>query len=695
MNIFALLSILFTYLSSIGNTIFGGDAGGLVSAILTKGFPHPPGYPLYTMLGIIANILPVSLSPAGKITLISLFSTFFSLILFTAIIKEIATPQYVHKIILSVATYLIGFNYLIWLYSIVPEVFPLNTAITLSLFYSAIKWHKTQRTEYLYFIFFLIGLGIAHHHTFVIVIPSIIYLLYSKRKKLHTTYKEKIFMALAFCIGILPLLYLLYHRSEVVWGNTRTLANFITVLTRAQYGSFTAGHFVSNLASHRILQVKNLLFFTRNDFTFWGLIIAGAGLIFYLTRKKSETKTLLAAVLINIFLFGPVFLFYANFPLASDIYFATVERYLIIYYFFFGMLLYFGFYWVYTLCNRYVINRLVDKTYFKKSLKICILIMIGLLPLQLFMKNTRFIYSLKNDRTAENFGTDILRVPEKNVLIFASSDTVLFNTQYIYHAYPRLRKNVIFIDPVKFKTNNDYQRIIQDAYPRIRIASFDKDQTNFLLTMTSHLILPNIPVFDAIYSDITYPFKSPSDYTWIPYGVMYKLEKKSLAKDPKNIQYNEWFWKNSFSQRIINTLKKDNTALSHFFTQEIISQYAGGHQRTGYYYLDLDQRLDLAKRHIQDAIFLEPKNSYNYLLLSNYYFRAKQCSAAEKTILDKTSLKSNDFNDKNRVLFLSQLDAIGNQCYTDKKDQERIKKKLEELNKSVSQPLEGFQLDFH
>ena len=690
MNIFVLLSILFLYISSLSNTIFGGDAGDLVSAILTKGFPHPPGYPLYTMLGIIANILPLSLSPAGKITLISLFSTFFSLIIFVQIIREIAAPKYIHTVILSAVTYFIGFNYLIWLYSIIPEVFPLNTAITLSLFYSAIKWHKAQKIKFLYLMSFLIGLGITHHHTFVLVIPSVIYLIYIKRKKLRIMGKEKAFIALSFLTGTLPLIYLLYHRSEVVWDNTRTIAGFIAVLTRAQYGSFTAGSFITNLASHRILQIKNLLFFMRNDFTIWGLIIVGVGLIFYFTRKKSETKTLLTALMLNIFLFGPAFLFYANFPLASDIYFATVERYLIIYYFFLGLLLYFGFYWAYTLCNNYVINRLVDKTYFKKSLKICILIMIWLLPFQLFMKNKRFIYPLNNDRTAENFGTDILRVPERNALLLASSDTVLFNTQYIYHAYPHLRKNITFIDPSKFKLNNDYQHIIQSAYPKMRIVPFDQSKKDFFVTISSSLILPNISVYDAIYSDMPHPLKSPTDYTWIPYGMLYKLEKKSSAKDIKNREYNEWFWKNSSSQHIIDTLKKDKTALSHFFTREIVSQYAGGHQRTAYYYLELDQDLNTAKRHIQDSIFLEPDNSYNYLLLSNYYFRTKQCNSAEKTILDKTSLKSNDFNDKYRVLFLSQLDAIGSQCYTDKKDKERIKQKLKKLTKSISQPLEKF-----
>lgn len=689
--IISLSLVAIAHFFTISNSIFGGDAGDLVSAIITKGFPHPPGYPFYTSLGIFFNSLPFHLSSAGKITLISTFSTFFSLIIFTLIIKEIASPKYSHYAIISIIIYIIGFNYLVWFYSVVPETFPLNTAIILCLFYFTIKWYKTLKKKFIYLVFFFIGLGISHHHTFLVVMPSIMYIFYCKRKKLHLKNKEYVRLFLYFLTGILPLSYLIFSRqsnSEIVWGNTNTISGFLSVLMRTEYGSFVAGPFVSNIAYNRFLQLKNLFLFTVNDFTMLGVILTGVGLIFFFTLKKSDTKTLLTALLMNIFLYGPFFLFYANFPLVSDIFLATIERYFIIYYFFFAVLLYFGIYWIYALCNQYVINRLFDKTHFKKIINILLLIIMCILPFQLFMENKRLIDPLKNDRTAENFGNDILRIGEKNVLLLAISDTVLFNTQYMYYTYPHLRKEITFINPFRFKIHNDYAKIIHVHYPKLRITPFNPNESNWLAAITTHIILPNIKVFNSIYSDHPYPLESTKEYTWIPYGMLYKLEKKTAIKDTKNIERSESFWQKSSSQHIIHELKKNNPSLQHFFTKEIINQYVAGHQQTAYYYLYLNQRLDYAARHIQDAIFLQPNNSYNYLLLSNYYFQMKQCSHATIALSKSASLKSN--KNKYSAIFFSQLDAIGEQCYKDKKDKERIKKKIKELLESVSQPLEKF-----
>src|SRR4030066_553774 len=42
------------------NTNFGGDGGDFLAAILTRGIPHPTGYPTYILLGIIFQYIPIS-----------------------------------------------------------------------------------------------------------------------------------------------------------------------------------------------------------------------------------------------------------------------------------------------------------------------------------------------------------------------------------------------------------------------------------------------------------------------------------------------------------------------------------------------------------------------------------------------------------------------------------------------------------
>ena len=55
------------YLSLQMPGIAGGDSGDLVTAAVVKGISHPPGYPLYTLLGWLLTRLPLGLPAAFTI----------------------------------------------------------------------------------------------------------------------------------------------------------------------------------------------------------------------------------------------------------------------------------------------------------------------------------------------------------------------------------------------------------------------------------------------------------------------------------------------------------------------------------------------------------------------------------------------------------------------------------------------------
>ena len=52
------LAALWLYLQTLGPTITGEDSGEFVAAAYTLGIPHPPGYPLYCMVGHLFTWLP-------------------------------------------------------------------------------------------------------------------------------------------------------------------------------------------------------------------------------------------------------------------------------------------------------------------------------------------------------------------------------------------------------------------------------------------------------------------------------------------------------------------------------------------------------------------------------------------------------------------------------------------------------------
>ena len=55
-----------------------------------------------------------------------------------------------------------------------------------------------------------------------------------------------------------------------------------------------------------------------------------------------------------------------------------------------------------------------------------------ILPLGLLLRNYPKLSPLRNDRTAEYLAEDILSSVEENAMVFLSTDTPLFNSQYLY-----------------------------------------------------------------------------------------------------------------------------------------------------------------------------------------------------------------------------------------------------------------------
>ncbi len=672
-GIIGFVIVLISYFLTVSNTIYGGDAGDLVSAILTKGFAHPPGYPLYTLLGIFFNKLPfVSLTAAGKVTLISTITHFLSLIVVYYLIKELFEKKF-NSIAALLVFFTLAFNYLIWLYGVVPEVFALNSLITLSIFYLSVKFYKTGRSRYFFLVFFLIGLGITHHHTFIFILPASIYLLYKRLKKTGKKSLIRLF-AFSFCfliIGLLPLLQLYLARvnlAKVIWGNPNSFAGFIALLLRQGYGTFVPGPFITNLAPHRFVQLLNLLILVYNDFNIIGLILIGLGL-FYLIFKRYLNHDYKLAILLSLFLFGPFFVFYANFPLRVDFEFATVERFLIIFYFLLAIPLYVGF----DVVGQYI-NSLSSKLITNKDLRnfLCrtMILLLFIYPFGLGIKNLKTIITLKNSRIAENLGIDALQNAPPKSLIFLASDTILFDTQYVYYSqiYPHNDKYVIHTN----KLSLDYYRAsLKKHYPDIKIPN-----SNSL----NEFIKANIDSF-SIYSNDKYPIKDEG-YEWVPQGLLFKLEKKSSIDNLENYHNLLTFWSNSKNKDLVKDIERNRRRYFNFFNGEIARTYAVAHQNTAFYLLD-QKKVEEAYLHIKEAFTLQPDDLDNNYLLSVYYSQIGECSKAEETIA-KILSKSTD------ELYTKQLQNIADNCYTDEKAKAKIKKILDQFKEKQKTTLRSF-----
>src|SRR3989344_4086918 len=133
--------VFFVYLHNLSPSIYGYDSGDFATAIIAKGIPHPSGYPLYTMLGILFNMLPIGQAIAWKIGLVSVFSSAFAVLFSYFIILELLK----NRTAAVFGALSIAFFYPFWLYAEVVEVLALNSFFVVLLIFLAVKFHKTKK----------------------------------------------------------------------------------------------------------------------------------------------------------------------------------------------------------------------------------------------------------------------------------------------------------------------------------------------------------------------------------------------------------------------------------------------------------------------------------------------------------------------------------------------------------------------
>ncbi|MEQ8172613.1 MAG: DUF2723 domain-containing protein, partial [Candidatus Eremiobacterota bacterium] len=224
------------YIIFLCPAIAGGDSAELVTACAVTGIPHPPGYPLYTLIGNIFTFIPFY-SIAWRVNLLSAFLSSLCC-MFIYLSLEILTKNPVSSLCGSLC---LAFSRYFWHYSEVSEVFPLNNIFVSLLIYILIIWRENlYNNRYIYLAGFFFGLSMTNHHTAILLMPAMIFfLIYNKN-----IFKKKIllFSVLAFMAGLTPYIYLpvaAMKEPPLNWNNPVNIKNFKGLVFRENYGSMS------------------------------------------------------------------------------------------------------------------------------------------------------------------------------------------------------------------------------------------------------------------------------------------------------------------------------------------------------------------------------------------------------------------------------------------------------------------------
>ena len=206
-----------------------GDGGELITASYTLGVAHPPGYPLYVLIGKLFGMLPVG-TIAFRYNLMSAVSAALAAGLVAATVirlsPRVGDLEASPRLTIGLAAGLIvAFAPLVWSQAIVTEVYALNLAL-LSAFLLSLAF-QGNRSSFLAGLLF--GLSLTAHATSLFMFPLALIVI-------PRTSWPKMFAGIL--AGLTPLLLVpLLSRSEspVVWGRPDSLSGWWWLITARLY----------------------------------------------------------------------------------------------------------------------------------------------------------------------------------------------------------------------------------------------------------------------------------------------------------------------------------------------------------------------------------------------------------------------------------------------------------------------------
>jgi len=234
---------LITYTLTVEPTLSFWDCGEYIATSAKLQVGHPPGAPLFQMMGaFFALFAPEASKVALMVNMMSVFSSAFTIlflfwsssILLKKIIAQFKEITSIEEIAILIASFVgaLAFTFTdsFWYNAVEAEVYAMATLLIALLFWLGLRWEQEMHTprgnKWLLLICLVIGLSFGVHFMALLTIPSIGLLYFFKNYK-TITFKSFIIanlVVVAILLFIfkllLPLTMALFGKTEVFMVNT-------------------------------------------------------------------------------------------------------------------------------------------------------------------------------------------------------------------------------------------------------------------------------------------------------------------------------------------------------------------------------------------------------------------------------------------------------------------------------------------
>jgi hypothetical protein len=290
------LGFLILYLRTLCPTVYLGDTGDFCTAFVTGGVPHPPGYPLFSLLGRAALALVPCGEPAFRIGCTVAAAAAAAVAVVYLLARELGCSPWSAAI--GAANY--GTGYTFWSQATRVEVYALHILLTALLLLATLRYRRTGRLTDLAAGAMAGSLGLAHHLTIVLLAPAVLALC--GRRLWNDPGRGRRLALVAALLPLGPVLYLLllvWARAEPLhaWGHTVTLPLLWNHASARLYRAWFLQIPTGAVLSQRLAQAGSLFLDNFPYFSFL-LPLLGAGLLWRREREPGASLLLAGAAVV-------------------------------------------------------------------------------------------------------------------------------------------------------------------------------------------------------------------------------------------------------------------------------------------------------------------------------------------------------------------------------------------------------------
>ncbi|MDI6734918.1 MAG: DUF2723 domain-containing protein [bacterium] len=606
----------FIYLHTLTPTIDLHDSGDMIGASYVLGIPHPPGYPLYCLLGKIFSFIPLgniayryNLFSATSAALAVMMVYFISLKLGRGKLSDsnlqIQNPKskiqnFISLIPAIIAALMLCFARVFWQQAVIAEKYTLNALFATILIFILLKWRevisektnpksKIQNPKFLLYLFsFTLGLAFTHHLQTIFLVPAsafLIIIIWRKHPNL-LTFHAILKMACLFFLPIILYAYLPIRASAhpiINWGCPDNFERFIDHITAKEYGYYFATSLPTLLK--RIL-VEHPLFFI-NQFTIYLIWIGFIGL-FFLYIQRCKIFIFLALIVVVDFLHSSRYSIH------------NIEDYYIPSYIIFSLFIGYG---------VGILNEWMGKRIKPGILAVLLPWLFLLVPVISWACNHYYGDHRKNYYSYD-YGRNILFPLDEKSILYIKGDTFAFPLWYL-HYVENIRPDVTLIDQhslyLDWYANQVKRELNFEFVPQNRVKRLTDEASQIIKTRFDAIFEanPNRPVFLPFDENIA------QGYTLVPTGICHRVFKKdaTLKEQLEAIDENLQFLYRGILDK--NIYKEERAASN-------ISNYATSYNNRGGFLKDMGKYTQAITEY-QKALLADPERLISYYNIGMVY----------------------------------------------------------------------------